>query len=80
MQDLTRPTCAGQRRMISGLFRQPGPGTRGSPLAGGRLPADTASLFHRDALGQISWLVDVAASIHSDVVGKQLERDHGQQW
>lgn len=33
-------------------------------------------LLHRDALGEISWLVDVAASSYGDVVGEELEGDY----
>ena len=31
--------------------------------------------FHRDALGQIAWLVDIAAAPHRDVIREQLQRD-----
>src|SRR3989442_3682632 len=38
------------------------------------------TLFDGDALGQIAGLVDVTASLHSDVVRQQLKRERDQQW
>ena len=35
----------------------------------------TDSLFDCDTLGQIPWLVDVAAAADGDVVGEELEGD-----
>src|SRR6185369_12836242 len=42
---------------------------QGSPLQ---------SSFDRDALGEVAWLVDVAAAADRDVVREQLERDRRQ--
>ena len=33
-------------------------------------------LLHGHALGQVSWLVDVAAAADGDVVGEELEGDY----
>ena len=35
-------------------------------------------LLHGHALGQVSWLVDVAAAADGDVVGEELEGDYFQ--
>src|SRR5207247_1696332 len=37
-------------------------------------------LFHRDALGEVARLVDVAGPQDSDVVGEELERDDRYEW
>ena len=36
----------------------------------------TSLLFHRDALRQVSGLIDVAAAADGDVIGQQLQRNH----
>ena len=36
--------------------------------------ADRRVLFHGNGLGEVAWLVDVAAAAHGDVVGEQLQR------
>ncbi len=36
-------------------------------------------LFHRHTLGEVAWLVHVAAAFDGDVVGQQLQRDYRQE-
>jgi len=36
-------------------------------------------LLHRDAFGEVSWFIDVAAAGGGDVVGEELEGDGGQE-
>ena len=45
--------------------------------SGFRPEAFLAMLFHRDALGQIPGLVDLAVPQPGDMVGEKLEGDHG---
>ena len=35
-------------------------------------------LFYRDTFGQVARLVDIAAERDREVIGEQLQRDHGQ--
>src|SRR5207302_356680 len=53
--------------------------TAGMPIGG--LPSSTdGSLFDGDRLGEVAWLVHVAATLHGDVVREQLQRDDIDQW
>ena len=44
----------------------------------GGFPGSTKKtiLFHRNGFGQVSGLVDIAASVKRDVIGKELEGQH----
>ena len=39
-------------------------------------PSGWGSLFHRNRLGQIPWLVHITSTHHGNVIGQQLQRNH----
>src|SRR5262245_40001476 len=61
---LTGTRASTERRTAMSLMR--------GPRAGGE---SARPLFHRDALGEVAGLIDIAPAQDGDMVGKELKRD-----